>query len=149
MLKKRNILLAAALLVLWVSGLTSQGATPVGSWKTIDDETGEMKSVVTIWDYQGKLYGRIDQLIRKPGEDPNPLCDKCTGANFNKPVKGLMILGDLSKNGNEWSGGWIMDPKNGKVYGCKMTLIEGGAKLQVRGFMGFSLLGRNQIWHRQ
>ncbi|MBI3396584.1 MAG: DUF2147 domain-containing protein [Spirochaetia bacterium] len=152
MLKKTNVRLiglfvAVALNSLFVSSLSAQN-TPVGKWKTIDDATGEVKSIVAIWDYQGKLYGRIEQLFVKPGEDADPKCDKCGGANKDKPVKGMTIIWDMSQDGAEWKGGYIMDPKNGSTYRCKLTPIEGGAKLNVSGFIGFSFAGRTQTWIR-
>lgn len=122
--------------------------TPVGMWKTIDDKTGETKSYVRIWEDKGILYGKIDSLFSKPGEDPNRLCTQCEGKNKNKPVKGLTIMWDLKKDDDEWNGGQILDPKNGKVYRCKMKLDDTGRKLAVRGFLGISLLGRSQEWIR-
>lgn len=129
--------------------LFAQSNSPVGKWKTIDDETGETKSIVEIMEVEGKLTGKVVELFRKPSEDQNPVCDKCEGDKLNQPVKGLSILWDLKKDDDEWAGGKILDPKNGKIYKCKMKLIENGAKLEVRGFIGFSLLGRTQTWIRQ
>ena len=121
---------------------------PVGYWKTIDDETGKPKSVVQIVERGGKLYGTIVRLFRAPGEDQNPVCDKCEGERKDKPIIGMQILENLSQDGDEWSGGKILDPNNGKTYKCYIEAIEGGSKLKVRGYIGFSLLGRTQYWHR-
>ena len=93
-------------------------------------------------------FGRIDSLFSKPGEDPNRVCVKCEGKNKNKPVKGLTIIWNLKQDGDEWSGGQILDPKSGKVYRCKLKLADDGNKLIVRGFLGISLLGRSQEWIR-
>lgn len=121
-----------------------------GIWKTIDDETGEVKSLVEITEADGQLTGKIVKLFRKPEEDQNPKCDKCPGDKKNQPLIGLPILWGLKADGvGKWTGGQIMDPKKGKIYSCKMELIEDGKKLKVRGFLGFSLLGRTQIWQRQ
>ncbi|GAB4433866.1 MAG: DUF2147 domain-containing protein [Turneriella sp.] len=120
-----------------------------GTWMTIDDETGQPKSHINIWIDNGVAYGKIIKLLnRKPGEDPDPICDKCTGADHGKKVVGLVILRGLKQEGDEWKGGTIMDPKNGKTYKCKIKAENNGQTLRVRGFIGFSLLGRTQIWKK-
>jgi uncharacterized protein (DUF2147 family) len=124
-------------------------SSPVGRWKTIDDVTGKVKSVVAIWEEKGKLYGRIQKLLNPDPKDPNPTCDDCAGEQKGKPVIGLRILWDLQKNGDGWSGGTILDPANGKTYKCLISVEEGGTKLKVRGFMGVPLLGRTQYWLRE
>ena len=135
-------------LVLLAVSAAAQAASPVGMWKTIDDETGKPKSIVRIWVAKGKLYGKITKLINPT--EPNPKCDKCPSWAKDKPVVGLLIIWDLKKEEGEewWDGGSIMDPKNGKIYRCKMRLTDGGKKLEVRGYIGFSLLGRSQTWHK-
>ncbi len=124
-------------------------SSPVGRWKTIDDVTGKVKSVVAIWEEKGKLYGRIQKLLNPDPKDPNPTCDDCAGEQKGKPVIGLRILWDLQKDGEGWSGGTILDPANGKTYKCLISVEEGGTKLKVRGFMGVPLLGRTQYWLRE
>lgn len=122
------------------------GPTPVGRWTTIDDDSGKPKSVVRIWEEDGKLKGAIESLVREPGEEPNPKCTKCEGDRKDQPIIGMEILWGLKRDGSEWSGGQILDPDNGKTYKCKMEPAEGGAKLKVRGYIGFSLIGRTQEW---
>lgn len=117
-----------------------------GMWKTIDDETGKPKSIVKIFTEDGVVKGKILDLINP--KEPDPKCDKCEGAKKDQPVKGMEIIWGMKKNDDEWSGGEILDPKNGKTYGCKMRLVEKGTQLEVRGFLGISLLGRTQTWHR-
>tara|TARA_B110001454_G_C12723308_1_gene436516 strand:+ start:58056 stop:58517 length:462 start_codon:yes stop_codon:yes gene_type:complete len=132
------------------SAAFANSATAVGTWKTIDDETGNVKSLVEITEADGQLTGKVVKLFRKPEEDQDPKCDKCSGDKKDKPIMGLQILWGLKKDGdNKWSGGEIMDPKKGKTYSCKMELSEDGKKLKVRGFLGISLLGRTQTWERQ
>ena len=82
-------------------------------------------------------------------KDPDPQCDRCEGELKGKPLIGLRILWDLRKDGDEWSGGRILDPDNGKVYKCYVALEDNGEKLKVRGFIGFSLIGRTEYWLRQ
>lgn len=117
----------------------------IGKWKTIDDETGKAKSIVDIYQKDGKIYGKVVEII-----DPSKrkaICEKCPDEAQGKPIEGLVILKDLKKDGKEYSGGTIMDPNNGKVYKCLIAL-EGPDKLKVRGYIGFSLLGRSQYWER-
>jgi uncharacterized protein (DUF2147 family) len=123
--------------------------TPVGTWKTIDDVTGKPRSLVEIREVNGKLVGQVVQLIREPTEDQDPVCDKCSGALHNKKVKGMVILWGMEKDGDVWDGGRILDPKTGKIYKAKMSPSNGGKDLDVRGYIGFSLLGRSQTWHRE
>ncbi len=115
-----------------------------GKWKTIDDETGKAKSIVEIYKKSdGKYYGKIHQLLAKP---ENNNCVKCSGAMKNKPLVGLEIVQSLKKDGSEFTGGTITDPKSGKTYKC--TITRSGDKLNVRGYIGFSLIGRTQTWHK-
>lgn len=123
--------------------------SPVGRWKTVDDVTGKAKSVVVIWEENGKLYGRIQKLVDPDPNDPNPRCEECTGDQKGKRVIGLRILWDLCRDSNGWSGGSILDPANGKTYKCQLSVEDGGRKLKVRGFIGVSLLGRTQYWLRE
>ncbi len=123
--------------------------TPLGHWQSIDDATGEAKAVIEIYDAgSGALAAKIVELI-DTSDGPNPLCDQCSGARKNKPIRGMVIAWGLKRDGKSWSGGRILDPENGKEYSVKMTPIAGGKKLEVRGFLGFSLLGRTQVWQRR
>jgi uncharacterized protein (DUF2147 family) len=123
--------------------------SPVGRWRTVDDVTGKVKSVVMITLENGKLYGRVQKLVNPDPHDPSPTCEDCTGEQKGKPVIGLKILWDLQKDGDGWSGGTILDPANGKTYKCLLSVVDGGTKLKVRGFIGLSLLGRTQYWTRE
>jgi len=123
-------------------------AGPVGVWQTIDDKTGKKRSIVRITEVNGELQGVVEQLFDQPGEDPSHLCKECKGERKDKPIIGMTILWGLKQQGSEWSGGEILDPKNGKIYRCKMTPSEDGKQLNVRGFIGVSLIGRTQTWHR-
>jgi len=149
MLRLAFVLAAHVVLALtFASSAVAAELTPVGRWKTIDDKTGKPKSVVRLWQEDGKIFGKIESLILEPGEEPNPKCDKCQGELKNQLVIGMTILWDLTKDGTEWSGGKILDPDNGKIYKCYIEPVDGGARLKVRGFIGFSLFGRTQYWVR-
>ncbi|NPA46008.1 MAG: DUF2147 domain-containing protein [Chlorobi bacterium] len=119
----------------------------VGRWKTIDDETGKAKSIIEIYKKDGKYYGRIVQLLTEENKDG--VCRTCEGKYKNKNIIGLVILKDLEYDADdeEWTGGTIMDPKNAKEYSVYLALVEPN-KLKVRGYIGFSLIGRTQYWYR-
>jgi uncharacterized protein (DUF2147 family) len=123
--------------------------SPVGLWKTIDDATGKPKSLVRITETNGELSGKIEKLFREPNEEQNPMCDKCEGAMKAQPIIGMTILTGLKKDGDSWTGGHVTDPKNGKTYNAKVTPIDGGKKLEMRGYMGVPMLGRTQTWVRE
>ena len=148
----RTKLLALLLLALPLSAISQNMAaqnTPVGTWTTIDDKTQKPKSVVEIYQAKdGSLAGRVTEILQSD-RGPNPICDKCEGDRKDKPVKGMVILWGIRQKGDTWEGGQILDPKNGKTYSVKVTPTEGGKKLDVRGFMGFSMLGRTQTWVRR
>ncbi len=140
--------LAGALALALAAGGAFAQATPAGTWKTIDDNTGKQKGEVQIVEKDGVFTGKVTKIL-VPG-DENKTCIKCTDDRKDQPIQGLTILKDLKKTGdNEWADGNILDPENGKVYKAKMSLDEDGKKLNVRGFIGISLLGRTQTWVRQ
>jgi len=114
----------------------------------VDDATGEVKSLVLIWEENGSLYGKIEKLINPDPHDPDPRCNRCEGELKDKPLVGLRILWDFKKDGDRWSGGKVLDPDNGKIYKCYLAMENGGKKLKVRGFIGVSVLGRTQYWLR-
>jgi uncharacterized protein (DUF2147 family) len=146
LLRSLSIPFAAALLL--TARAFAADASPVGVWKTIDDKTGQAKSIVEITEEKGELTGKVREVLQSD-QGPNPICKECEGERKNQPIAGMTIIWGMKKDGEEWTGGKILDPKNGKVYGCKMHLEDGGKKLEVRGFIGFSLLGRSQTWERQ
>lgn len=129
-----------------VISCASAGAMIEGKWKTIDDETNEPKSIVEIYEKDGKFFGKVVQLFRKPGEDPSPTCSKCAKDDPRKdqPTLGMEIIQGLKPDGDVFSGGTILDPKKGSVYACKIWVEEG--KLRVKGSILF--LSRTQTWYR-
>ena len=125
--------------------------TPIGYWRTIDDKTEEVKSIVKIWVAEdGTLKGRIEKIFPKEGEDPNPVCDKCKGDKKDQPVLGMEILWGFEGAGAVWKNGKALDPENGKVYNCQLEVIENGKKLKVFGYIRIIFkIGRSQIWLRE
>lgn len=123
------------------SGLYAQSNNIVGKWITVD-ENGQDKSIVEIFKKpNGLYYGKILKLLIKP---ENENCIACKGDLKNKPLVGLEIINGLKMDDNSYSGGTITDPKSGKTYKC--TITRDGNKLNVRGYVGFSALGRTQVW---
>ncbi|GAB4213384.1 MAG: DUF2147 domain-containing protein [Rhodoferax sp.] len=121
--------------------------TPVGTWHSIDDKTGELKSQIVITESGGVLTGRIEKLLRK-NADQNKVCDACTDDRKDKPLLGLEIIRGAKKaeGKDQWEDGKILDPENGKEYTLRLTPIEGGKKLEVRGSVLF--ISRTQTWVR-
>ena len=120
---------------------------PTGRWKTIDDETGRAKSIVEIRQLDdGSLSGTVVEILQSD-RGPNPTCDRCTGANKDKPIRGMTILWGLNPDGaNAWSGGTILDPSKGKTYRSKAQLIDNN-RLGVSGCVAF--ICREQVWQRE
>ncbi|UFS57393.1 DUF2147 domain-containing protein [Comamonadaceae bacterium M7527] len=143
-------LLALAGAALVLPGLASAQVTPVGLWKTIDDETGAEKSLVRIVEVDGVFTGTVEKALN-PGPDSSPTCDLCTDERKGQMIVGMDIIRGVTKsvtNDGLWDGGDILDPQKGKTYTVRLTPIDGGAKLEVRGYIGMPLLGRTQTWIR-
>lgn len=138
------LLAAGALLAGTVSA--QDLSSPVGLWKTIDDETKQAKSLVRIFEKDGALLGRIERILT---DKPDARCDRCTDERKDQPVQGMTIVTGMKREGDLWDGGSILDPNNGKVYRSRMKLVEGGRKLEVRGYIGAPLFGRSQVWVRE
>ncbi len=131
--------------LLWLPLLLASAAvaqTPTGRWLTIDDETGDKRSVVQIYEERGKLFARVEKVFLREGEPEHPTCQKCKGDLTDAPILGMRIMWDMERNGEAWSGGKILDPEKGKTYRCKIWLEEG--RLRVRGYLG--PFYRTQTW---
>ena len=117
----------------------------LGKWKSIDEETNKDESIIEIYQENGKFYGKIIQLFDPQNKDAT--CLECKGKNKNKPIVGLLIVNGLKKDGDQWSGGKVLDPKNGKEYKCYITLKNNDI-MKLRGYIGFSVFGRTAYWYR-
>jgi uncharacterized protein (DUF2147 family) len=147
-LSKTRLTLGMMMFTATVSAF-AQAATPVGTWQTIDDTTGKPRAIIQITDDgSGQLSGRV---VRGIGEfdHPDKRCTACTDDRKDQLVKGMTIITGMRQDGDQWDGGQILDPENGKLYKCKMKVDDNGQKLTVRGYIGVSLLGRSQTWIRQ
>ena len=123
-----------------------QNLSVTGQWVTIDDETGKEKSEVTVFIKQNRLYARIDRLLLE--EDQGKRCTECKDDKQGQPIEGMLIINGLEPDGDSWSDGEILDPANGKYYDCTLKL-EDKNTLLVRGYIGFSFIGRTQQWKRK
>lgn len=134
------------ILILFLLNITFLNAQDIlGKWKTIDDETGKTKSIVELYKENGAIYGKVLKLLLP--EDKGKLCYKCTGANYNKPIEGMVVVKGLTKTDDYYDGGTIFDPKKGKEYRCKMWIDKDEPnKLNVRGYIAFFF--RTQNWFR-
>ncbi|WP_374666768.1 DUF2147 domain-containing protein [Acinetobacter sp.] len=138
-------------LALGLLGLTAlaNAADPLNgtSWKTIDDKTKQPKAIVKFTEQKnGTLTASIQQILTKGEENA---CSKCEGPYHNKSLKGLRIVSGLKNaGGTSYEDGTILDPQSGKTYRLKGQLTDGGQKLELRGFIGVAVLGRNQTWLR-
>jgi uncharacterized protein (DUF2147 family) len=140
---------ALGLALALASGLAAAQATPAGLWKTVDDSTKKEKSLVRIVESGGVYTGRVEKVI-DPDSPKDAVCKDCTDDRKDKPVVGMTIIRNMKASGDKdvFEGGDILDPNNGKVYSAKLTLVDGGKKLDVRGYIGMPMLGRTQTWQR-
>ncbi|MCV9388743.1 DUF2147 domain-containing protein [Reichenbachiella ulvae] len=132
------------IMALMLAGMGVKAQDVVGQWKTIDDVTGKAKSVVEIFEKDGKYYGKVLKLFRGPDEEQDPVCKECDEDDdrYQQKVIGMEIIRGLEKDGDEYSDGTIMDPANGEVYDCKIW--REGDQLKVRGYVAFFF--RTQTW---
>jgi uncharacterized protein (DUF2147 family) len=140
--------LAAALGLGLFAAIAHAQATPAGLWKTIDDETKKEKSLIRITESDGVFAGKLEKLL-DPTAKPDAVCDKCSDDRKDKPLVGMTLIKSVKQNADDkakWDGGEILDPNNGKTYKVRLTPIDGGKTLEVRGFIG--PFYRNQTWTR-
>lgn len=133
------------LLTLLIVAFSTQAQSVLGKWKTIDDATGDAKSIVEITERNGRIYGKVVELLNPAMK--NLKCKDCEGTDKDKPVLGIEVIKGLRKDGDKYTDGKILDPSSGKLYKCTVS-FDGADKLKVRGYVGISAFGRNQIWHR-
>jgi uncharacterized protein (DUF2147 family) len=124
----------------------SNSASPLGKWKTVDDKTGKVKSIVDISEQDGALFGTIEQLFDPPV--PHPTCYLCTGAKKDQPLVGLQVLWGFHADGDSWTGGQVLDPETGRIYRASLSLEDGGKQLRLHGYIGIPLFGRTEHWVR-
>ena len=124
----------------------------IGKWKNIDDQTGFSKGIIEIYkESDGSYSGRVHEITPHPGYTPKEICDKCTGADRNKPTIGMKVLRNFhtnEKKDTQYIAGTILDPTSGKLYKGTLNLRANGKRLALRGYIGVELIGRSQTWIR-
>jgi uncharacterized protein (DUF2147 family) len=128
----------------WLASAMATGPSAAGRWQIINDQGGKPTGVMKIYEHNGEYCGMLEEVYDNPGK----LCVKCAGDKKDRPVQGLTIMEGLRRNGEHYTGGRILDPSTGHVWRCKLRLSPDGDTLVIRGYLGVSLLGRNQTWHR-
>ncbi len=121
--------------------------SPVGTWRTIDDKTGNTRNIVQVYELGGELFARVERDLTSEGA--TALCTRCKDERKDQPLVGLVFMRHMKLDDDEYRGGDILDPDNGSIYRCKLRLEAGGRKLKVRGFIGLSVFGRTQTWERE
>ena len=142
LLDSKRLALLGLILLYLIPASHAQSGTILGQWKTIDDDTGQAKSVVEIYQRGDKVYGKIIELYRQPEDNPAPICSVCKGDKKDQPIKGMTIIENMTLEEETWQGGTILDPKSGKLY--KGEIWPEGGQLRVRGYIG--LFFRTQTW---
>lgn len=131
--------------VLLSASFILNGQTIFGKWNSFDEDTNEIESVIEVYEKDGKAFAKIVKITDPERQEAT--CFKCKGKRKDQKILGMDILTGLKKKEDEWSGGKILDPKNGKEYKCYIKLLDDNT-LKLRGYIGFSLLGRTAIWKR-
>ena len=124
----------------------SPPATPIGLWQTVSDKTGEVTSLVRIYEESGRLFGRVERVLVTEGVPET--CTKCKDERTGQKLVGLLIMRNMKKDGDYYRGGDVLDPENGKVYHGWIKLDSTGTRLTMRGYVDISLFGRSQTWRR-
>jgi len=139
----RELVSALVLAAVLGGGIALAADSPVGKWQTVDDKTGKVESTVDVYEQGGKVFGKITSLTEPNDAQGKPkVCTKCTGADKDKPIVGLVIVKNLALSGDRYKGGTILDPADGKVYKAEMWVEDG--KLKVRGYLG--IVYKTQTW---
>lgn len=133
------------ILLFFLITITTQSQTIFGKWNSKDDATGKIDSVIEVYEKEGKAFAKVMEITNPKRK--KALCKDCEGKNKDQPILGLNILTGLEKEGDEWSGGEILDPRNGRVYKCYIKLVKAN-KLKLRGYIGISLFGKTAYWER-
>jgi len=133
----------------WCGPAWGQASTPAGLWQTVSDRTGQPGGLVRVVEVDGEYIGTVVAVFSPPAPDPQPLCKLCQGDLKDKPVVGMTILRGVRRSMDTYSTGQILDPDEGRVYNCRIALLDDGGKLEVRGYIGIPLFGRSQTWVRK
>lgn len=146
-MKNKLAVVLSILSIGFYSNVFAAGATPAGLWRTIDDNTGKPRSLVRIHENNGEFSAVIEKGLLAT-DTPDAVCDKCKDERKGQRIVGMTIVKGIKLIDGHYEGGEILDPENGKTYRCLMKLDSTGNQLEVRGYIGISLIGRSQTWTR-
>lgn len=143
----------AAILLFSVNQIiAATNLTPIGYWKTIDDKTLQVLSIVQIYaEKDGSLSGKVVEIVPVLGQKSTDVCQMCKGRSHNQPIIGMQIIWGMMQDGvgsDTWVNGHVLDPKSGNIYSGKMTVLNNGQSLKLRGYVLMPMLGRSEIWQR-